>query len=80
MDWRGECIVPLCKGRVTNVNAATQVVLVLPSVVGTLYGRVLIKRVIRAQTDWKIGEGQCVLRLGRGCMDQLFAVTRKAGV
>ena len=28
MDWRGACIVPLYKGRVTNVNVATQEVLV----------------------------------------------------
>ena len=28
MDWRGACIVPLYKVRVTNVNVATQEVLV----------------------------------------------------
>ena len=28
MDWRGACIMPLYKGRVTNVNVATLEVLV----------------------------------------------------
>ena len=28
MDWRGACIVPCTKGRVTNVTVATQEVLV----------------------------------------------------
>ena len=28
MDWRDACIVPLSKGRVTNVNVATLEVLV----------------------------------------------------
>ena len=33
----------------------------------------LIKRV-RAETECTIGEEQCGLRQGRGCMDQVFAV------
>ena len=45
------------------------------SVVGKLYGRVLIKRV-RAGTGCAIGEEQCGFRQGRGCMDQVFAVRR----
>ena len=43
------------------------------SVVGKLFGRVLIKRV-RTGTESAIGEEQCGLRQGRGCMDQVFAV------
>ena len=43
------------------------------SVVGKLFGRVLIKR-FRAGTDCAIGEEQCGFRQGRGCMDQVFAV------
>ena len=39
----------------------------LLSVVGKLYGRVLIKRV-RAGTECAIGEEQCGFRQGRGCM------------
>ena len=43
------------------------------SVLGKLYGRVLIKRVM-AGTECVIGEEQCMFRLGRGCMDQVFAI------
>ena len=43
------------------------------SVVGTLYVRVWVKRV-RAGTECAIGEEQCGFRLGRGYMDQVFAV------
>ena len=45
----------------------------LLSVVGKLYGRVLIKRV-KAGTECVIGEEQCGFRQGRGCMDQMFVV------
>ena len=43
------------------------------SVVGKLFGRVLIERV-RAGTECAIREEQCGFRQGRGCMDQVFAV------
>ena len=43
------------------------------SVVGKLYGRVLIKRA-RAETECAIGEEQCGFRQGRRCMDHVFAV------
>ena len=43
------------------------------SVVGRVYGRVLIKRV-RAGTECAIGERQCGFRQGRGCMDKVFAI------
>ena len=43
------------------------------SVVGKLYGKVLVKRV-RAGTECSIGVEQCGFRKGRGCMDQVFAV------
>ena len=45
------------------------------SEVGTLYGRVLIKRVW-AGTEFRgaIGEEQSGVMQGRGCMDQVFAV------
>ena len=46
MDWRGAFIVPCTKGTVISVNVVTREVLgnSLLSVVGKLYGRVLIKR------------------------------------
>ena len=43
------------------------------SVVGKLFGRVLIKRV-RAGTECAIREEQCGFRQSRVCMDQVFAV------
>ena len=43
------------------------------SVVGKLFGRMLIKRV-RAGTECAIGEEQCGFRQGRGSMGQVFAV------
>ena len=43
------------------------------TVVGKVYGRVLIKRV-RAGTECAIGEEQCGFRQFRGCVDQVFAV------
>ena len=45
----------------------------LLSVVGKLFGRVLIERV-RDGTECTIGEEQCGFRQGRGCMDQVFAI------
>ena len=55
------------------MNVATKRGISLLSVVGKLYGKVLIKRV-RAGTQCAIGEEQCGIRPGRGCMDQVLAV------
>ena len=49
----------------TNVNVATLEVLSLLSVVGKIFGTVLINRV-RAGTDCATGEEQCEFRQGRG--------------
>ena len=43
------------------------------SVVGKLFRRPLIKRVM-AGIECSIGVEQCGFRQGRGCMDQVFAV------
>ena len=62
----------LCtNGSVTNVNVATQRGTDLLSVVGKLYGGVLIKRV-GAGAECAIGEDKCGFRQSRGCMDQVF--------
>ena len=45
----------------------------LLSLVGKVYGGILIDR-IRSSADRVIGEEQCGLREGRGCIDQIFAV------
>ena len=58
----------------TNVNVySNSRGISLLSVVGELYGKVLIKSV-RAGTECTIGEEHCGVRQGRGCMDQVFAV------
>ena len=73
MDWRGACIVPLYKEKGDKCECSNSRGFNLLSVVGKLFGRVLIKRV-RAGTECVIGEEQCGFRQGRGCMDQLFTV------
>ena len=73
IDWRGACIVPLYKGKGDKCECSNSRDISLLSVVGKLYGRVLIKRV-KAGTECTIGEEQCGFRQGRGCMDQVFVV------
>ena len=73
MDWRGACMVPLYKGKGDKCECSNSGGISLLSVVGKLFGRVLIKRV-RAGTERAIGEEQCGFRQGRGCIDQVFAV------
>ena len=45
MDWRGACIVPLYKWKGDKCECCNSRGISLLSVVGKLYGRVLIKRV-----------------------------------
>ena len=73
MDWRGSCIVPLYKGKGDKYECSNSRGISLLSVVGKLFGSVLIKR-DRAGTECAIGEEQCGFRQGRGGMDQVFAV------
>ena len=73
MEWRGACIVPLYKGKGGNCKCSNSSGISLLSVVGKLFGRVLIKRV-RAGTEGAIWEEQCGFAQGRGCMDQVFVV------
>ena len=73
MDWRDACIVPLYKGKGDKCECSNSRGISLLSVVGKLFGRALIKRA-RARTECAIGEEQCGLRQGRGCMDKVFAV------
>ena len=73
MDWRGACIVPLYKRKGDKCECSNSKGISLLSVVGKLFGRVLIKTVM-ARTECAIGEEQCGFRQCRGCMDQVFAV------
>ena len=73
MDWLGACILPLHKGKGDKCECSNSRGISLLSVVGKLFGRVLIKRVW-AGIECAIGEEQCGFWQGRGCMDQVFAV------
>lgn len=73
VDWVSACIVPLYKGKGDKYECTSYRGISLLSVVGKVYGRILIKRV-RGCTEGMIGEEQCGFRSGRGCVDQVFAV------
>ena len=72
-DWTSACIVPLCKGKGDTRECGSYRGISLLSVVGKVYGRVLIERVIEC-TDGAIGGEQCGFRKGMSCSDQVFAV------
>ena len=72
-DWKSACIVPLYKGKGDKRDCGSYRGISLLSVVGKLYGRVLIERVIEC-TDGAIGGEQCGFRKGMSCGDQIFAV------
>ena len=72
-DWKSACIVPLYKGKGDTRECGSYRGISLLSVVGKVYGRVLIERVIEC-TDGAIGREQCGFRKGMGCSDQVFAV------
>ena len=55
IDWRGACIVPLYEAKGDKCECSNSRGISLLSVVGKLFGRVLIKRV-RAGTECAIGE------------------------
>ena len=73
IDWRSACVVPLYKGKGDKFKCGSFRGISLLTVVGKVYGRVLIER-IRRGTDKVTGEEQCGLRRGRGCVDQVFVV------
>uniref|UniRef100_A0A3P9JM39 ribonuclease H n=1 Tax=Oryzias latipes TaxID=8090 RepID=A0A3P9JM39_ORYLA len=67
------CVVPLYKGKGDKYECGSFRGISLLSVVGKVYGRVLINRVVEG-TECMIGEEQCGFRRGRGCVDQVFVV------
>ena len=73
LDWASACVVPLYKGKGDKYECTSYRGISLLSVVGKVYGRVLIRRV-REGTEGVIGDEQCGFRRGRGCTDQIFAV------
>ena len=72
-EWKSAFIVPLYKGKGDHLECANYRGISLLSVVGKVYGTILIER-IRKSVDRAIGEEQCGFREGRGCVDQIFAV------
>ena len=72
-DFRDMCMVPCYKGKGDKYDCNSYRGICLMSVVGKLYGRVLINRVVKG-TEAAIGEEQCGFRKGRGCVDQIFVV------
>ena len=73
VDWVRACIVPLFKGKGDVCECCNYRGISLLSVVGKVYGRILINR-IRDKTEQMISEVQGGFRRGRGCMDQVFIV------
>ena len=73
VDWVSACIAPLFKGKGDKQECSNYRGISLLSVVGKVYGRVLINR-IRRGTDKYICDEQGGFRQGRGCVDQIFAV------
>ena len=73
VDWVIACMVPLYKGKGDVHECSNFRGIRLLSVVGKVYGRVLINR-IRDKTENVIAEVQGGFRRGRGCTDQIFIV------
>ena len=73
VDWVIACMVPLCKGKGDVYECINFRGISLLSVVGKVFGRILINR-IRDKTENVIAEVQSGFRRGRGCTDQIFIV------
>ena len=72
-DWRMAAIVPIFKGKGDQHVCGNYRGISLLSMVGKLFGRVLINR-IRDGTEDALKDEQCGFRRGRGCVDQIFVV------
>ena len=73
VDWVLAVIIPLLKGKGYVHDCSNYRDISLLSVVGKLYGRILINR-IKDKTENVISEVQSGFRRGRGCADQTFIV------
>src|SRR5678815_3052026 len=69
--WEDGCLVPLYKGKGDRMECGNYRGICLLSVVGKVYGRILIERV-KEFTEGRMGEEQGGFREGRGCVDQVF--------
>ena len=73
VDWVVACMVPLYKSKGDMYECSSFRGISLLSVVGKVYGRVLVNT-IRDKTENVIAEVQGGFRRGRGCTDQIFIV------
>ncbi|XP_050563412.1 uncharacterized protein LOC126912929 [Spodoptera frugiperda] len=72
-DWAKAVIVPLYKGKGSQQECKNYRGISLLSVVGKLYAKILIERVIDV-TEKKIWDVQAGFRKGMGCTDQVFSL------
>ena len=72
-DWQDACLVPIYKGKGDKMDCANYRGISLLSVVGKIYGRILIERV-KVVTDGSIGEEQGGFKEGRECVDQVYTL------
>ena len=72
-DWCKAVIVPLYKGKGSRQDCINYRGISLLSVVGKLYAKVLIERVVN-ETDEKVWDAQAGFRKGMGCTDQVFSL------
>ncbi|KAJ2941451.1 hypothetical protein O0L34_g3669 [Tuta absoluta] len=72
-DWCKAVIVPLYKGKGSQLDCKNYRGISLLSVVGKLYAKVLIERVMK-ETDEKVWDAQAGFRKGMGCTDQVFSL------
>ena len=72
-DWKKGIIIPIYKGKGDRWECNSHRGISLLSIVGKVYGRIVIDRV-RGITEQLISEEQGGFREGRGCVDQIFTV------
>ena len=72
VDWVIACMVPLYKGKGDVHECSNFRGISLSSVIGKVYGRLLIDR-IRDKTENVIAEVQGGFRRGRGCTDEIIS-------
>ncbi|KAJ2945399.1 hypothetical protein O0L34_g204 [Tuta absoluta] len=72
-DWCKAIIVPLYKGKGSQLDCKNYRGISLLSVVGKLYAKVLIERVMK-ETDEKVWDAQAGFRKGMGCTDHVFSL------
>jgi hypothetical protein len=72
-DWCKAVIVPLYKGKGSQQECKNYRGISLLSVIGKLYAKILIERVVKETNDkiWDVLAGFCK---GMGCTDQVFSL------